>query len=452
MTSAIVLGGGISGLAAAHRLGRAGVAVTLVEGSDQLGGLGTFFAREGRSVERFYHCVMPTDEHLLPLLDELGLKSTVGWKPTTMGMVVSGRRYPFNTAVDLLRFTPLTLVQRLRFGVVSLLLRYLGRGRDLDNLRIEDWLRRLYGDVIWNRMFQPMFGSKFGDAFGDVPALYLWQRLGREKNVATRGYPAGGYESIIAGLRASIEGAGGRILTGTPVSALSADGEGVSVTLGSGERIAADWAISTLPLPVLRSIADTGLAPALPTVSLEYQGVVNALFFLRKRLDGNYWAPVLDSGTEFDGVIEMSELSGPHDGLHLVYAMHYCTRDDELFARPEAEIAERWTRQLLATYPDRIGPDDVAEVHVFRAPFVEPVYPLGYAAAKPADEVPGTRLLLATTAQVYPEVTSWNSSTGLSGRVVDRLLARDRARRPAGGDPDPAQPVDREPTHSEASA
>ena len=60
MTTAIVLGGGISGLAAAHRLGRAGVRVTLLEASPQLGGLGTFFAREGRSVERFYHCVMPT--------------------------------------------------------------------------------------------------------------------------------------------------------------------------------------------------------------------------------------------------------------------------------------------------------------------------------------------------------------------------------------------------------
>jgi protoporphyrinogen oxidase len=437
MTRVIVLGGGISGLAAAHRLGRAGVSVTLLEASGQLGGLGTFFAREGRSVERFYHCVMPTDEHLLPLLDEIGLRDGVGWKPTTMGMVVEGRRYPFNTAVDLLRFSPLTFVQRVRFGAVSVLLRLLGRGRDLDNLRTEDWLRRLYGDVIWTRMFSPMFGSKFGAAFGDVPALYLWQRLGREKNVATRGYPAGGYESIIEGLRASIEEAGTEVRLEAAVSGLSADADGVRVTLDSGEELAADWAISTLPLPVLRSVADERLAPALPTVSLAYQGVVNVLFFLRKRLDGHYWAPVLDSGTEFDGVVEMSELSGPHDGLHLVYAMHYCDRDSELFRTPDEVVAERWTEQLLATYPDRITAEDVAEVRVFRAPFVEPVYPLGYSRAKPADEVPGTRLLLATTAQVYPEVTSWNSSTGLANRVADRLLVRDGSAGPSS-EPEPA--------------
>jgi len=428
MTTAIVLGGGISGLAAAHRLGRAGVRVTLLEASPQLGGLGTFFAREGRSVERFYHCVMPSDEHLLPLLDELGLKDSIAWKPTTMGMVVEGKRYPFNTAVDLVRFSPLSFFQRIRFGVTSLLLRRLGRGKDLDNIRIGDWLRGLYGDVIWKRMLIPMLGSKFGARFGEVPALYVWQRLGREKNVATRGYPAGGYESIINALRASIEATGADVRTGTKVAGLAADGAGVRVTLESGEEITADWAVSTVPLPTLRGVADEELAPKLPTVSLEYQGVVNVLFFLRKRLDGHYWAPVIESGTEFDGVIEMSELSGEHDGLHLVYVMHYCNRDSELFKDSDEAIAERWTEQLIATYPDRITADDVAEVRVFRAPFVEPIYPLGYSAVKPADEITGTRLVLATTTQVYPEVTSWNSSTGVADRVVDRLLERDRAR------------------------
>lgn len=421
MPTCLVLGGGIAGLAAAYRLAHAGVCVTVLEGSDQLGGLGTFAEVDGRTVERFYHCVMPSDTHLLPLLDELGLATGIRWARTTMGMVADGRRYAFNTALDLLRYRPLTLPQRLRFGVVSLLLRRLGAGRDLDRMRTEDWLRGLYGDVIWQHLFRPLFGMKFGAAFGDVPARYLWERLGRDSNVATRGYPAGGYRPIIEALRAAIEDAGGTVRTGAPVAGLTADDTGVSAVLGSGERISADWGVATAPLPALHRIADAELSARLPVVDLPYQGVVNALFVLRRPLDGHYWTPVIASGTGFDGVVEMSALTG---SAPLVYTMKYCSRDSDLYARTDADIAAEWTRELVGLYPDRINADDVAEVHVFRAPFVEPVYPLGYGTTKPDAEVPGTRLVLATTAQVYPDVTSWNSSTGLANRVADSVLAR----------------------------
>ncbi|MGV9360885.1 NAD(P)/FAD-dependent oxidoreductase [Amycolatopsis sp. NPDC003731] len=424
-----VIGGGICGLAAAHRLARRGTRVTLLESSDQLGGLGTFFAHGDRWIERFYHCIMPSDASLLALLGEVGLRDAVRWRETTMGMVVDGRHHAFNSPLDLLRFSPLRLHDRVRFGVVSLLLRRLGQGRDLDTLRTEDWLRRLYGDVVWERLFAPMFGSKFGPSFGDVPALYLWQRLGRERNVATRGYPDGGYKAIIDALRTSISREGGVVRTSTPVRRLSSsDGRSV-LTLADGEVLEADHVISTVPLPLLRRIADDALAARLPQVELPYQGVVNGVFFLRKPVTEHYWTPVLHSGTEFDGVVAMSALAGAHDGRHLVYVMHYTDRGSPLYRDDDTAIAARWTAQLRQLYP-QLAADDVEEVRVFKAPFVEPVYPLGYLAQRPAVTVEGTGLLLATTAHVYPDVTSWNSSVRLANDVVS-LLADQPAAAPA---------------------
>ena len=101
----------------------------------------------------------------------------------------------------------------------------------------------------------------------------------------------------------------------------------------SNETIEADHVVSTLPLPLLRSLADDELAARLPTVRLPYQGVVNALFFLRTPLAGHYWTPVMRSGTDFDGVVEMSTLTGTESraGLHLAYAMRYTDRESELY-------------------------------------------------------------------------------------------------------------------------
>jgi protoporphyrinogen oxidase len=417
----VVVGGGICGLTLAHRVAGDGRRVILLEGSDQLGGLGTFFPSGEGWVERFYHCVMPTDDDLLGLLDELGLRDTVRWRRTSMGMVVDGRHHPFNNAADLLRFSPLRPADRIRFGAISLLLRRLGRGRDLDRLRTEDWLRGLYGDAVWQTLLAPLFGAKFGHAFPDVPALYVWQRLGRERNVATRGYPAGGYKSIIDALETTLRAEGVTVRTSTPVRRLSMMDGTVRIGLDAGEVIEAEQVVSTLPLPQLRRLAHPDLAARLPALEVPYQGVVNALFFLRRPLTGHYWTPVVRSGTEFDGVVEMSALTGAerYGGRHLAYAMRYVDRDSPLFGEDEAAIAERWAGQLRGLYSGLpLTERDVDEVRVFKAPFVEPVYPLGYLAHRPPVRVPEVPLLLATTAHVYPEVTSWNSSVGLANQVA----------------------------------
>ncbi len=68
-----IIGGGIAGLACAFRLTQSGHEVELFESSDQLGGLGTFFPYKDRFVDRFYHCIMPGDAHLLSLISDLGL-------------------------------------------------------------------------------------------------------------------------------------------------------------------------------------------------------------------------------------------------------------------------------------------------------------------------------------------------------------------------------------------
>ena len=425
----LVLGGGIAGLSAAHRLAGGGADVVLLEAGDQLGGLGTFFRSGDDDLERFYHCIMPTDDSLLALLESIGMRESVQWRRTTMGIVVEGRRYPFNSALDLLRFSPLSVAERLRLGVVSLALRRLGRGKDLDHVRTEDWLRSLYGDRIWEKVWEPLFRSKFGSHVGDVPALYLWQRLGREKNVAVRGYPSGGYKAVIDALRSAIEDRGGVVRTGAPVERLRVAEQEVTVHLASGEVLTADWAVSTVPLPLLRTITadDPGLSADLPSLELPYQGVVNALFFLSRPLDDRYWTPVLASGTDFDGIVEMSSLTGParYSGRHLAYAMKYTDRSSALFAEDTEQIAERWTEQLLELYRDLpLRPEDVLGVEVFKAPFVEPSYPLGYADSKPGIAVGDSRLLLDTTAQIYPRVTAWNSSVWLSDVVVEHLLAR----------------------------
>ena len=162
-SSVAILGGGIGGLTCALDLAKAGLAVCLYEKSDQLGGLGSSFEHDGYAVDRFYHCIMPSDAGLLALIDELGLTSKLYWRHTEMSLIWQGRHYPFCGPVDLLRFSGISLLDRLRLGATSVALPWTRWGRDLDRLSMEHWLRPLFGSSLWRRFWRPMFEAKFGD-------------------------------------------------------------------------------------------------------------------------------------------------------------------------------------------------------------------------------------------------------------------------------------------------
>ena len=99
-----MVGGGISGLASAFRIAGLGHDVTLIEGDAQLGGLGTTFPYRGGRLEKFYHCILPNDDSLVRLINEVGLGDELLWRGTGMGFMYDHEVYPMNTAVDLLRF------------------------------------------------------------------------------------------------------------------------------------------------------------------------------------------------------------------------------------------------------------------------------------------------------------------------------------------------------------
>src|SRR5690242_17035916 len=73
----IILGAGLSGLAAAHDLLKAGHRVTVMDGMKDFGGLASSVRIEGQWVERFYHFICRNDTHLVELVHELGLERSL---------------------------------------------------------------------------------------------------------------------------------------------------------------------------------------------------------------------------------------------------------------------------------------------------------------------------------------------------------------------------------------
>jgi protoporphyrinogen oxidase len=426
-TSAII-GGGISGLVTALRLALDGNKVTLFEASDQLGGLGTFFTHDGRTFEKFYHCMLPSDGPLLELLELLNLKEEVYWAPTSFGYWHQGRVFALNTAKDLLSFKPLPFLDRLRVGFTGLRGRLVS-DKGLDDVTAEHWLTQLSGRRAFATFWKPMLMAKFGDRYGDVPALWFWSRFNREKGDSkgeVKGYIKGGYRRIIEACAAKLQALGADIRMEEPVLRLDLDREGrPSVTTENGTARFDRLVITTPPAAFQKAMGPAMKAAMPPLAKIEYVGVINMLLFLKRPLSKHYWVATPDASVPFDGVVETSTLTQPSDrgDRHTVYLTKYMLRTDERFETPDADLRDEWITALRRVFPD-LKMEEIETVNIFRAPFVEPLYTTGYRHQRPPEVLVPGRVFMASAAQVYPDVTSWNGAVGQVNRTLEAMKSQ----------------------------
>jgi protoporphyrinogen oxidase len=113
----VVIGAGIMGLASAFELAGDGHEVTVLETASIPGGLAGSFDFDGVRVEKFYHFICGADHVYFRWLRRLGLEDRLRWRRTSMAMFWDGRLQPFGDPMSLLRFAPLSMVDRLRYGV-----------------------------------------------------------------------------------------------------------------------------------------------------------------------------------------------------------------------------------------------------------------------------------------------------------------------------------------------
>lgn len=428
-----ILGGGISGLASARRLAQRGHRIALYEAEDRLGGLGGTFDHDGIELEKFYHCLLPTDGALLRHVAELGLAERMTWSPTDMGFRVRETTYPLNTPMDLLRFSPLRWRDRVRLGLLAVQARLAGTRPALDDVTAADFVRRTVGEHAFELLWKPLLAAKIGDHYPALPALWLTTRLHREKNVSRerKGCLRGGYRALIDAFASDLSARGVQLHAKSAVAAVTREPDGMTVRLADGRSARHDAVLSTLPLPAfLRLAAGCGLPPALAELGLDYQGVVSAVFLTERPLTPYYWAPWVDCGTTSQGLIAMSNVVPLEQtrGLHVHYLVNYTHRTSPLYARSDAELLAAYEADLVRVHPEARGA--IAGRHVFRAPFVEPMWTLGYARRKPGHVLVPGRLYLASTAQLYPRVNSWNACCEMVDEMADLVSADLAGERP----------------------
>jgi protoporphyrinogen oxidase len=422
-----IVGAGVGGMAAAYDLARAGCEVTIFEAADYVGGLSAGFkiARWDWSVEHYYHHWFATDRHVLGLIDELGWRHHVLFPRPITAVYYDTDFYALDSALAVLRFPGLSLLNRLRLGAVVAYLKFIARWEPLENVTADSWMRKWVGDKAYTALWEPLLVGKFGPHYREVNMAWMWARF---KARTTRlGTFEGGFQAFMDAFAERLREMGVNIRLMTPVERIESRPKGgLTVTLTDGRLEVDQCLVTTSPALLAKLVPTLGSNYVERLLTMKSMGAVVMVMALKEQLSkrGVYWHNLPKSaGFPFLSLVEHTNfVSKEFFGEdHIVYCGDYLDPDHEYFTLSKEELLERFIQALPRINP-RFTPDWVRDTWLFRTRYAQPVPPVNHSQAIPDLKTPIEGLWFASMSQVYPWDRGTNYAVEVARRAVRRML------------------------------
>jgi len=425
-----IIGAGLTGMSAADTLLQHGMQCTLYDAEPRVGGLAGSFTVNGVYLEKFYHHLFTSDTAAAALIERLGLGDQLEWLPTSNSFYAN-RIYRLSTPLDLLRFSHLSLWDRIRMGLMYVRTRFVRDWADLEEITAQEWLIRMAGRASYEKVWKPMLRAKFGQYADRVAAVWIWNKLklrgssrgrGQEERL---GYLRGGFGQAIDAWEAHLRAEGARFQLSTPIEQVRIEnGSATGVVDASGAFRAFDRVLVTIaPELFLRITPDLPEAYRAQLSQIDYLANICLVLSLDRSLSDTYWLNIGDPSIPFTGVIEHTNMQrvDTYGGAHLAYISRYLDADDPAYTQSAEELLDSYLPHLQKMFRgfDRSW---VQQVWAWRERYTQPVIGLRYSQLNPPFQTPIENLWLSCMAQVYPQDRGMNYAIVYGQKAAEEML------------------------------
>lgn len=414
-----IIGGGFTGLTAAYELLKKGYEVVILEKEKGWGGLAsTFEVLPGVFLERFYHHWFTNDDEILSLCRELGLGRKLNFLPSKTSIYFGGNFFPFDGPISLLKFSPLSFLDRLRFGLVSLYLKFINNKSTMEKKTATDWIKRYYGERSYEIIWEPLLRGKFDSNFEQISLTWFWARI--KKRTLKLVYPSGGFQILIDHMVEKIKEKGGELRNEARIGDIRQAVGGKWRLEVDGEFLEFDRLICTSSLKTF-----VKMFPNLPEEykksadSIKYINAQIVILVLKNQLTNYYWTNVNEKEFPFLVLVEQTNFMSPaeYGGYHIVYLGNYLPDGEPRLSMSSDDLLRLYKPYLKKINPN-FDPSWVVKAVNFVGPFAQPIVDTDYKAKIPSFKTPLTNLYLATMAQVYP----WDRGTNYAVKLAEDLV------------------------------
>lgn len=417
------------GLTLAHELAHAGYKVTVLEKNSDWGGLASGLKIEGTNIEKYYHHWFRSDYAIQELIKELGLSHSLKFLESSMGIYLNGKLHSFSGTLDLLKFRPLNLFNRLRTGLVSFYLQKSRYSKKYENIKAIDWCRKYYGKQATEMIWEPLLRGKFGKDYDTIAMSWMWSRIhdrasSRSHPLAKEylGYLDGGFQTLIDTLVAKLAEYQVKLVNNCDITSYKKTKKGHDLTF-NGKTQTFDIVVSTIPGPIFTKIFPITKVEKTKIEKIKYLGATCMILELKQSITPYYWLNINDPAAPFLALVEHTNFVGKDDfaGKTIVYIAKYIDPAEELFNKTQDQLLDLYCDYLVKINAD-FKKDWVQKVHFFKSAFAQHVVTTGYQVPEYETSVNG--LYYANFTQVYPHDRGTNYAVEQAKTLSNLIIAK----------------------------
>jgi squalene-associated FAD-dependent desaturase len=376
LKSAIVIGGGLAGLACGVALAEAGWRVRLFEQKPFLGGRATSYVLpNGEHVDNCQHVTLGCCTNLANFYERVGSQNKIKFFDKLVFLDPQGRRgtmqagllpAPFHMTGSFLTFAPLSFGDK--FSIARAMLEIImarGKTRDLQEaggISMLEWLRRrgqTSGAI--ERFWRVVLVSALDEELQHTDARYgvdvFWKAFLMNSSGYRMGVPVVPLSELYDGCSAAIEARGGEVQLRMPVRKLCAENGALrGVEFDGGREESADAYIFAIPHDALRELLPEKFLQAEPSLrnldKIKTAPITGVHFWFDRAVMDEPFVTLLDTHTQW--IFNKSMLYGDRTGstgngeqyLQLVISASY-----DLLKKSRQEIIDLCLREVRQALP-----------------------------------------------------------------------------------------------------
>lgn len=420
-----IIGAGFTGLTAAYRLSLAGASVSIFEHEEKPGGLALGFKDKkwNWSIEKHYHHWFTNDTYILKLAKEIGHK-VLTVRPIT-STYFAGQSWQIDSARSLLSFRELSVVDRIRCGIILFYLKITPYWKNLEKVSAYRFLKKYMGQKTWEVLWEPLFLKKFGRYYKKIPAVWFWARI--RKRTPSLAYPNKGFQAFANHLSEKIRNQGAKFYYNTAVRQIYTKGGKIVLETEKGS-FNFDKVICTLPTPLFLKITK-GLGQKYQSryKNLKGLGALNLMLILDKKFLQNdtYWLNINEKNFPFLAVVEHTNFMKKrnYNNKNVVYVGNYLESIHPFFLMHDKELLDLYFPFLKLIQPE-FKKSWIKKVKLFKTNFAQPIIPYNYSLRMLPHNTPIDGLFVANIQQVYPWDRGTNYAVELGEKVANLAMEK----------------------------